>query len=402
MITCMHQVTLDYVSGGSDKIYVIQVTRDSAATSNFFTTGYYGRRGARLAETLKYKGLSHADAMDAANRLEREKRAKGYSDMWVSPSVPVTGMPSTAPVFGGGSVSGSTATPAPAPAPTPIAAALVGFQPMLPSVADADRCEALLADPAYAAQRKYDGERVVISLRRSGIQATNLKGEGRPLTAAVESELTKLLAKPDFRDGFETLVDGEIMGDVVVLYDLMTLRDNDVCALPFVERFSALEGLLSGHEKLLALTAWTEAEKRAMLAKARAENWEGLIFRDMAAEYIHGRTLGVLKFKLWESATCRVLAANAKRSIKVGLVDEAGVEGFAGNVTVPVNMAIPAVGTLIEVRYLYAHIGGSLYQPTLLGIRSDKDVADLRSSLRPAPPEKSGSAVAFEADPAVA
>lgn len=387
-LTCIHQVILGYVGGGSDKLYVIQVALDTA-TAVYTATGYYGRRGASLTPIEKYKGASASAARAAADRLEREKRSKsGYSTATASPGAAVVGMPSTAPVFGGASAPAPSV--APASAPTPIATAIVGFMPMLPSVADEVRCEELLADPAFAAQRKYDGERVTISMRRSGIQAANLKGVARPLTAAADASLRKLLSLPGFSDDRETLVDGEIMGDVVVLYDIMTLRDNDVREMPFVERYSALEELLVKHEVLLAPTAWTEAEKRALLARARAEQWEGLIYRNMAAEYVSGRTEGVLKFKLWASATCRVLTANAKRSIQVGLLDDAGEEIFAGNVTVPVNMNIPEVDSLVEVRYLYAHEGGSLYQPTLLGLRDDKDVADLRSSLRQAPPEKSG------------
>ena len=42
-----------------------------------------------------------------------------------------------------------------------------------------------------------------------------------------------------------------------------------------------------------------------------------------------------------------------------------------GNVTVPANQAIPQAGVLVEVRYLYAHDGGSLFQPVLLGVRDD-------------------------------
>ena len=42
-----------------------------------------------------------------------------------------------------------------------------------------------------------------------------------------------------------------------------------------------------------------------------------------------------------------------------------------GNVTISVNKEIPPVGAIIEVRYLYAYKGGSLYQPTFLEVRTD-------------------------------
>jgi bifunctional non-homologous end joining protein LigD len=47
-----------------------------------------------------------------------------------------------------------------------------------------------------------------------------------------------------------------------------------------------------------------------------------------------------------------------------------------GNVTIPPNKEIPALNSIVEVRYLYAYEGGSLYQPTYLGPRDDLRVED--------------------------
>ena len=49
---------------------------------------------------------------------------------------------------------------------------------------------------------------------------------------------------------------------------------------------------------------------------------------------------------------------------------------FVGNVTIPSNKEVPAINSIIEVRYLYAYKGGSLYQPTYLGVRDDIGVDD--------------------------
>jgi bifunctional non-homologous end joining protein LigD len=48
-----------------------------------------------------------------------------------------------------------------------------------------------------------------------------------------------------------------------------------------------------------------------------------------------------------------------------------------GSVAIPVNHEVPKVGDHIEVRYLYAYRGGSLYQPVYLGKRDDADVDDV-------------------------
>jgi bifunctional non-homologous end joining protein LigD len=55
----------------------------------------------------------------------------------------------------------------------------------------------------------------------------------------------------------------------------------------------------------------------------------------------------------------------------LGLLDAAGNVIPVGNVTVPTGRAKPDVDSLIEVQYLYAYKGGSLYQPVLIGPRTD-------------------------------
>lgn len=42
-----------------------------------------------------------------------------------------------------------------------------------------------------------------------------------------------------------------------------------------------------------------------------------------------------------------------------------------GNVSIPPNHEIPAVGAVVECRYLYAFPGGSIFQPVYLGVRDD-------------------------------
>ena len=79
------------------------------------------------------------------------------------------------------------------------------------------------------------------------------------------------------------------------------------------------------------------------------------------------------KVKFWAEATCRVTSGrDGKRSIGLELQD--GVDGPwipVGNVAVPVNRAIPEAGSLVEVQYLYAYPGESLFQPIFKKIRDD-------------------------------
>ncbi len=78
-----------------------------------------------------------------------------------------------------------------------------------------------------------------------------------------------------------------------------------------------------------------------------------------------------MKYKFVESASFIVTARNAKRSVTLGLYD--GNELVcAGNVAIPPNHAVPAVGEVVETRYLHAfRESGSIYQPVYVGKRCD-------------------------------
>ncbi|GBG14369.1 DNA ligase [Novimethylophilus kurashikiensis] len=396
-LSCVSQVALEYRGGGSDKIYVIQVQSEDmpGGGTTYRAVGYYGRRGATLSRTEKYHGPRLADAERAAEKLEKDKRSSsGYTTMAVAPGDKIVGMPAGVPVFGGTPAT-STATPAGAASAASAASpkAIVGMIPMLAQVAAESAVEPMLAEPDWVMQQKYDGERCVISIRRGTISASNRNGHAKSISQEVATELSKLWALPDFNDDRETIVDGELLiGDRYIVYDVLKLRDVDMRKTSFVERFSMLEELLTDRPGLLAPTAWTEEDKRAMLQAAQDNNWEGVMYRNINGNYTTGRSSFLLKHKLWATASCRVLTVNAQRSIRVALLNAAGEEEFVGNVTVPVNQDIPEADDLVEVRYLYAHEGGLLYQPTLLGRRDDISEADKIADLRRPPAERTGEA----------
>jgi len=82
-----------------------------------------------------------------------------------------------------------------------------------------------------------------------------------------------------------------------------------------------------------------------------------------------------VKFKFHATASAIVAKANSgKRSVAIS-VSEGKRRVAIGNVTIPPNAAIPAAGSVIELRYLYAYLGGSLYQPVYLGQRDDVDAS---------------------------
>jgi len=74
-----------------------------------------------------------------------------------------------------------------------------------------------------------------------------------------------------------------------------------------------------------------------------------------------------LKHKFYNTASLIVGTGNGKRSVSLYVYDGTCV----GNVTIPPNKEIPTTGEIVEVRYLYAYRGGSLFQPVYLGKRDD-------------------------------
>lgn len=379
-LTCKSQTFLACTTGTSDKLYVIQV-EENTILHTFEAVGYYGRRGKTLSKTVKYSGPSSSAALAAAVKLETEKRSKGY----VSESGAIPGMPAGAP-----SPTAASTAATPVAAVSSVSRPVVGPSVMLAlPVEDEAHALAMLDANEWICQKKYDGERVTVSLRRSKIEAFNRKGQSRPLSKAVEDDFKRLLGLPDFSGERETILDGELMGnDTYIAYDLLFIRDRDVQSVPYFERFGMLECLLETHPHLLVATAWDVAEKRTMYSDAHKHSWEGLMFRHVLGPYTPGRACVLLKHKLWATATCRVLTVNKSRSVQIALLDDKGLDTPVGNVTIPVNQPVPNPYDLVEVRYLYCLPGGSLYQPVCLGIRNDVDEADLLSQVRQAPPEK--------------
>ena len=121
-------------------------------------------------------------------------------------------------------------------------------------------------------------------------------------------------------------------------------------------------------------TAIGTPAKRAMLASLRARKAEGIVFKRADAVYAPGRPASggsQRKFKFTASASCIVAGRNtSRRSVALELRDGKNTVAV-GNVTIPPNQAIPEKGDIVEIRFLYAYPGGSLYQPVYLGKRDD-------------------------------
>lgn len=238
----------------------------------------------------------------------------------------------------------------------------------LPSPIDRQRAMLLMADDRFAMQEKANGERCSIEVREGVARGINKLGLYRNLPENVAQDVA------GFGNAF---FDGEIVGSSYYAFDLLDYQGDDLRNKAFGERYRVLEDAVMslfrapGDSIHLLRASFTEDGKREKLARIEEENLEGAVFKDVSAAYAGGRSIAALKFKLVESSSCLVVRQNAKRSVALALLDEAARPVAVGNVTIPIDQAVPEPGAVVEVQYLYYNPGGAFEQPVYLGERHD-------------------------------
>jgi bifunctional non-homologous end joining protein LigD len=169
---------------------------------------------------------------------------------------------------------------------------------------------------------------------------------------------------------------------MVRILDAQAYAGEDLTGNGFRDRLNAVSDDISARceeAPQIRVLPHTVVNKRALLETLREANAEGIVLRDARAPYLTGRPNSggpARKFKFVESATVELVGQNdGRRSVAMRVYDgERAVD--IGNVTIPANHVVPEPGTLVEVRYLYAYDGGSLYQPVYLERRTDLELSD--------------------------
>ena len=344
------KTSLYYAEGRSDKEYHVDLV---AAEGGHVVNFRYGRRGSALTVGTKTSvPVDFAQAKMIFDKLVKEKTAKGY----------------TADVSGA------------AYQGTEHAGRQTGFVPQLLNPITESEALRLLIDDHWAAQEKMDGERRMAHAAKGAVVGANRKGLIVPLPQAVADELQAIEAEHG-----ATRVDGEIIGELLYVFDLHVLHGKGINGFPWIERMRMANDILSEclHIKTVPVAETTD-EKRRLWKRVHEAHGEGVVFKRLNAPVTEGRpnTGGDwLKFKFTESASCCVFGINSdKRSVRIGMLEirDQPIKGqrmlSVGNVTIPPNHVVPVVGEIVEVEYLYAYPGGSLYQPVYRGKRNDLDI----------------------------
>lgn len=338
-------VALFYKDGSSDKEYNAFIEADNGGyTVNFA----YGRRGqANSTGSKTTSPVTLPEAEKIYNKLVSEKMGKGYKP------------DGDATVHSQVAVGVST-----------------GLIPQLLNPINEDEITKYINDPSWLLQEKLDGKRIMVKVDNGTVTASNRRGLICAIPSSIEQELSTLASG---------VFDGELIGSTYHMFDVLEYGQ-DMRGANTLRRFETLRALISGKGfKNLALVTCgiSTAEKKAIFDALQHK--EGVVVKHIHSPYVSGRpTTGggnQLKCKFWSSCSVKVLQVNAKRSIKVGVLD-GGVIVSVGNVSVPTNYDLPNIGEIVEVKYLYYYPGGSLFQPQYLGSRDDVDM-DTLSSLKP-------------------
>jgi bifunctional non-homologous end joining protein LigD len=335
----MTQTTLYYREGSSDKVYQAFIETTVGGCLVRFA---YGRRGSTLTTGTK---TPHPVTLDKAatilDKLIRAKLAKGYTPG-------EDGVVHSSPENEGDDT---------------------GIRCQLLNPVDEPEISALLRDDRWCLQEKFDGRRMMI--RKIGGTVTSINRRGLVIAIPEPIERSSLEIPFDF------LIDGEAVGDVLHVFDLLEFRGNDLRPTPYRDRLARLVRWITPGDGIQTVRTTTDTGgKQSMLHSLRMDGREGTVLKDLNAAFSPGRPASggsQLKFKFVETASFIVGNIHPKkRSVGLELIDGNGNLASAGNVTIPSNHDIPISGAVLEVRYLYAfEESGSVYQPVYLGVRDD-------------------------------
>jgi bifunctional non-homologous end joining protein LigD len=391
---------LYFREGSSDKVYHCNLTQSEAGWTFLVERG--PRRGP-IIHDVKLSGVSYEAAKKLYDKTVRGQLSKGYQDPRNSPQ----NGEEKKPAASSGAIDSLlmqrpvAVRPEKAPPLTssrgPVSHEIV-FQPELLTRVTEKEAQDLARNPQYFFQTKQDGDRLTIRVAGSLIHGFNKLGQIVRLDQRLHDAIHRLTVP----NGITSLtMDGEWEADGFHAWDLIECRRaSDTEEMPSLRhiayeyRLETLEVFLSDLVPELAgllhltYTARSTEEKQALLART---DLEGVAIKLRSASFRPGRNGQHKKYKHEQDASFIVgpkppdKLNDGKRSVALYIHDPEAkwhsdwqLEGSASlryvcTVKVPEKYEMPGVmGTVIDVRYLYAYHGGGIAQPCYFGkVRND-------------------------------
>ena len=354
----MQSTNLYYKDSTSDKVYNVTLEE---ADGGYIVNCSWGRRGSALQSATQTKSPVSIDkAISIYHKKITDKTSKGYvltPDSFNSLSNPIL-IPDTT---------------------KPHESICNLLNPI-----EEDQAKALIADPNWIMQEKMDGVRMVVTRKEDNITAVSRTGR----EATIPKEVSDIILSTSVQN---YIIDGELIGNVYHVFDLLRLQAMDFAAKnTFEERHEALTELLNGIDdtNIKVVKCYTGKEKAKAFEKLKST--EGVVFKHKNAFYRAGRPASggqYLKHKFYKSCSAIVTRINDKRSVSLSLIEDKpeplseykfGKNMITvGNCTIPVNHDFPQMGDIVEIKYLYARKpSNALYQPSYLGKRTDIPLRD--------------------------
>ena len=388
----IESVTLYYKEGSSDKFYIASIVEDAGAYSVPVT---WGRRGTSGQSGYKVQGMSFDEAQKAYNKVVKEKTGKGYKvEGGMKPIKPYAGIPASAPVDSvnesldnldkiwetkkrkidwkdGGEKVDKGGYEVFVPATGKI---FSGLLPQLLNEIEESDVEKYIADSNYCAQEKHDGKRRMLRYEAGKTEGINKKGQIVGYPAVFEGACREL---SELNGGLHDFVlDGEEVGETFYAFDLLSIKGDGLKGQTYRVRYGTLEGLSIQNGSMQVVgTAYTTKDKRALYERLKKDGKEGIVFKLLDGKHKVGYGPDQIKFKFRGSASVIVTGHNKKNSISVAVLNECGKLVPVGNITM-IGHVRPPVDSIVECSFLYFFPGGSLYQPSYIGVRDDVNRED--------------------------
>lgn len=256
---------------------------------------------------------------------------------------------------------------------------------MLFKEAGEDRLGQLVADPAYVAEQKMDGTRVLLQYLDGEMVATQRTGAPLKFAAAVQHmpDLFEATMPALSRQG-PLVLDGELIIETgeYRMFDVIALdHRGEVLAETYRKRRDRLFWLHEAidSERVAAVPAIGGEAKALFVDKLIAAGAEGVMFKRLDGLYVPGeRSSDTWKVKFVKTAEVVVMdfvrgrneAGREVGSAKLGAYTDDGVLMAVGATSL-IGKPEVQVGDVIEIQYLY-WTGTSVYQPRMTRVRNDK------------------------------
>lgn len=144
---------------------------------------------------------------------------------------------------------------------------------MLNPIAE-EEVQRLIKDPAWCLQEKKDGRRTLLQKQGAAVHGINRKGLLIGLPSPIVHQVGQISG--------DLILDGECVGDVLYVFDLLQLGEEDLRSRPYEDRWERLMKVLEP-DHLTHLerveSAFTPARKALLFKQLQQDKREGVVLK---------------------------------------------------------------------------------------------------------------------------